>query len=325
MRKWITLLMTLLVGSCASYANATSGQVILEAGYRHDSLEWKNRFPSDDPFLKTSNKFSDIDIFQLGLRGYATLGCNFYIRGQAYWGWILDGDHKQSAKFFPVYDFGSDSFDFDFGFSNDKKNTIDDNYVFGVNAAIGYSFYFCDCTMMLAPVIGYSIDEQNLVYEDAGFDFNGFGAGSSSGCCFGHDNGRSCCRGTQLFRWYGPFVGLDFYYRPNCECWGVWAELEYHWGNFNGKGHHNGEDFFDKQHQHSSDMHGWAFTVGADYDVCDCWTVGIDLKFQDFGASRHHRNHFREESYFLGSGGHRSHHNFDWNSYAVNLTVGRRF
>ena len=44
MRKWITLLMTCLVG-WVSYANANTGQVNLEAGYRHDNINWKKRAP----------------------------------------------------------------------------------------------------------------------------------------------------------------------------------------------------------------------------------------------------------------------------------------
>ena len=40
-------------------------------------------------------RFKDLDIFQIGIHGRTTLGYNFYVRGNAYWGWILDGDYKR--------------------------------------------------------------------------------------------------------------------------------------------------------------------------------------------------------------------------------------
>ena len=79
MRKWITFLMTLLVGSGVSYANAGMGQVEFEAGYRHDNISWRHRVPSCDPFIKESTRFHDLDIFQIGLSGRTTLGCNLYL------------------------------------------------------------------------------------------------------------------------------------------------------------------------------------------------------------------------------------------------------
>ena len=42
-------------------------------------------------------KFKDLDIFQIGVQGRTTLGCNFYVRGNAYWGWILDGNFERNT------------------------------------------------------------------------------------------------------------------------------------------------------------------------------------------------------------------------------------
>src|SRR5262249_28054764 len=126
MRKWIPLLMTLLVG-CGSYANANTGQVSLEAGYRRDTIDWRTRFPSDHPFIKSSRRFKDLDIFQLGVHGRAAVGCNFYVRGNAYWGWIVDGDFKQSSRI--DRSFSSDEFCNSrarFGFADRARSTIDD-------------------------------------------------------------------------------------------------------------------------------------------------------------------------------------------------------
>lgn len=322
MRKWITLLMTLLVG-CGSYANAnTAGHVDFEAGYRRDNIDWRHRFPSNDPIASSSTKFKDLDIFQIGVNARATLGCNFYVRGNAYWGWILDGDYDRTvnAYFSPDYLFDDDNFRF--GFHNNRCSTIDDKYVFGIGAAIGYPFYFCDCTMILAPVIGYAFDEQNIEIDDRGFDFDNYFFDVDS-------NDFRCCEQHFASRWYGPFVGLDFEWRPCNACFDLWAEVEYHWGSFRGKRSQcdEGFDFFDDKNRRSHEATGWVFAAGLDYDLCNCWTVGLSVKFQDWHACRHHRicnDDF--DSYFFGSFcDNRVRTNHKWRSYAINLTFGREF
>jgi opacity protein-like surface antigen len=330
MRKWITLLMTLLVtGSSVSYANASSGQVTLEAGYRRDNLTWRSRFPSDSPFLKTNTRFKDVNIFQIGVHGRSTLGYNVYIRASAYWGWVLDGDFRQSVSTYFEPEHYSE---LDFGFHEETRNLLDDRYVYGAGIAIGYPFYFCDCTMAVAPVIGYSIDEQNFRVNDRGLDI------AREDSIFFPVHGDGCCSNKFFSRWYGPFVGVDFNYRPFNECWNLFAEIEYHWGNFNGRrsignrGHfdHFG---FENERFHSHDAFGWVFAAGADYDFSDCWTVGFSVKFQDWSATRHHRHRGDDDfgdSDSYGSGEHssfsgRQRHNQKWHSYAINLTVGREF
>ncbi len=321
MRKWITLLMTLLVG-CGSYANATMGQVTFEAGYRQDSIDWRTNYPSDDPFLKTSTKFNDLDIFQIGVHGRTTLGYNLYLRGNAYWGWILDGDfkHTGSLKVDPRRRmFGDGSAHF--GFSDSYKSTVDDQYVFGVNGAIGYPFFFCNCTMVVAPVIGYSVDEQNIRVNNRDLQF-----GQDYGYASGGGNG---CRNTFISRWYGPFVGLDFDWRPVNTCFNVWAELEYHWGNFRGKvsdqEYDNGDIASDHRNRHSDNATAWVFGAGFDYDLCNCWTVGLSVKFQDWSANRHHKECNNGLLSYADTCDHRFKDDNNWHSYAINLTFGRDF
>lgn len=326
MRKWITLLMTLLVG-CGSYANANMGQVSFEAGYRHDSIDWRTRFPSDDPFLKTSTRFKDLDIFQIGVHGRSTVGNNFYVRGSAYWGWIIDGDFRRNAQLdFSPGNFISGPSDLTLGFSDRLRSTVDDHYVFGVGGAIGYPFYLCDCTLILAPVIGYSFDEQNVRVDDRNFDFGGFDSYASS------SSNHNSCRHTFISRWYGPFVGVDFDWRPYASCFNVWAELEFHWGSFRGKTSNINDDdsgvfAFYHRNRHSNEARAWVFAAGIEYDLCSNWTVGLSAKFQDWSANRHHRTCINNDfSYEFGSFcDHRYRDNNKWRSYAINLTFGRDF
>jgi len=297
------------------------GQVDFEAGYRRDNISWKLRVPAKDPLVTSSHRFKDLDIFQIGLNGRTTLGCNLYLRGNAYWGWILDGEYKRTV----ATNFSDDYYSgFNRGFSAHKHTVVDDKYVYGIKAAIGYPFYFCDCTTIVAPVVGYAFDEQSLRFDHEGFDLND---------SYYDESGRNhCSRQTFNNRWYGPFVGVDFNYRPCGDCWNVYADVEYHWGSFRGRrSDGDGFDFFDHGNRTSHDARGWVFAAGAEYDMCNCWTLGFSVKFQDWAANRHHRV-CRDDSdnEILGSNdgnycNDRQRTNHKWHSYAINLTLGRDF
>ncbi|WP_068467303.1 hypothetical protein [Candidatus Protochlamydia phocaeensis] len=321
MRKWITFLMTFLVGATASYANANMGQVNFEAGYRHDNISWRQHHGGA---FHTNTRFKDLDIFQIGVKARSMVGCNFYVRAAAHWGWILDGDFEQSVSTFASTGIGSafyGSFSDDIEFTARSRDVIDDRYVYDLSAAIGYPFYFCDCTLALAPVVGYSFDEQNLRVQNDSVDFTSGGFDTS---VFFPVVGSGCCWHKFTNKWYGPFVGVDFVYRPCNECWNLYAEVEYHWAQFKGK---SSRSFNDEFNHRARDAHGWVFALGADYDFSNCWTLGLSLKFQDYRANRHHRHHHSsygsDDSSFFGSG--RESNKHKWDSYAINVTVGRDF
>ena len=213
------------------------------------------------------------------------------LRGDAYWGWVLDGNFEQHAS---TYGSLGEYNDFRrFGESVHRKNIVDDRYVYGVGGAIGYPFYFCDCSMILAPVVGYSVDEINLRVDD-----RGIGVERESGDFFPTIGDGGCCARKYFSRWYGPFIGVDFEYRPFSQCWNIWGELEYHWAYFTGKRGSADEiaEYAGDRTFHARNGSGWVFAIGADYDICNCWTAGFSLKFQDYRASKHHRVHFRDEN-----------------------------
>lgn len=320
MQKWITFLMTFLVGS-ASYVNAI-GDVNLFAGYRHDDITIKHRYPAHNPDFKSHTKFKNIDIFQVGINARSTIGCNFYARAEASWGWILDGDFKQSASLFhnaaPIWSRSGSSSQasVDLWQPKSHESTLDDKYVYDANIAIGYPFYFCDCSAIVAPVIGYAVDAQNFSHHGRSFEIK-------RSACSGDriESNSDCCKHTYFNRWYGPFVGVDFAYRPTNECFSLYAAFEYHWGTFKAKRSHDTGDF--ERREHHADMDGWVVDLGADYELNNCWTVGLYLKFTDFSASKHKRWDNSYDSYY---GGHEKAKNSgSWNSYAVNVEIGRQF
>ncbi|MBA3721292.1 MAG: hypothetical protein H0W88_02705 [Parachlamydiaceae bacterium] len=327
MQKWITFLMTLLVGS-VSYANADAGtEVDFEAGYRRDNISWTVQAPACDPLFRSHTKFEDIDIFQIGVHGRANVGCNLYVRGSASGGWILDGDFKEKTNLF----FNESDFSAEFGSVDEigvgfrSADTVDGKFVVDLSAAVGYPFYFCDCTMEVAPVIGYGFNEQSLRVERR----NRRGFDNSSSFLFAENDNcdrGGCCNEHFISRWYGPFIGVDFVYNPCNDCWSLWAELEYHWArNKTKRREFAGFDNFGEFDNTARHAHGWVFNVGADYAFCHCWTVGMSVKVQDWGSTRRHRECGRDSSNeFFGSDTKVKTH-VQWHSFAVSLDLGRQF
>jgi hypothetical protein len=323
MRKWITFLMTFLVGSCASYVSANNSSLAFEAGYRHDTISWTAEAPADNPFISTTSKFKDINIFQIGVRGRSNLGCNFFVRGSAHWGWIIDGDHEESTEIF-----FSDLFPFDnidtITFEEETDNVLDGRFTVDLDIAVGYPFYFCDCTMTLAPVIGYSFNEQNLCVEENERII--FVEDPITGAVFPVLDDDCCCN-KLISRWWGPFIGLDFEYLPADSCWNFYASLEYHFARFKGKRHAaSGFDAFDDFDRTARHGHGWVLSIGAEYDFCNCWTAGIDLDWKDFRAHKHH--HHDETSFsdfFDESLEDLFETKHDWRSFAISVFVGKHF
>ncbi len=314
MRKWLTFLMTLLVGASASYVNAAANnsEVNFEAGYRQDNLSWKYKIPASFPLLETSRRFKDLDIFQIGVNAKTWLACNFYARASADFGWVLDGNFRESISLRAI----SGSSIEEFGANYSHNDVVDDRYVYDLNIAVGYPFYFCNCSMSVAPVVGYAFNEQNLRLRRNDTFFGGDDSSPFIG------SGDNCCEHKFVNRWYGPFIGIDFDYRPCGECWNLYAAFEYHWAFF--KGRSNFGDGFDCENsRHSDDGHGIVFNIGAEYQFCECWLVGLDVKFQDFGASRN--KHLDISDSELDVSLHKERTNNKWRSYAVSLTFGRDF
>jgi hypothetical protein len=312
MRKWMSFLVTFLVGA-SSYANANNGTVAFEVGYRQDNVSLTKDFDHD---LKIHHHFKDLDIFQIGVKAKGALGCNFYGRAEGSWGWVLDGEYEQRLSAH-----GRGSCGGSFEFTDSIKNVVDDRYVFDANVAVGYPFYFCDCTLSLAPVVGYSFDEQNLRVDNCDGDDSYYD-------CGGFDLADGCCKHKFINRWYGPFLGVDFEYRPYNECWNVFAELEFHWAHYKGRRQDGlGSDGFTTNHSHHG--HGYVFNVGAEYDFCNCWTTSLAVKFTDFHAHKNHHcsNDSSSSSYDYSSFSFGESHGgkAKWRSVAVTLAVGYGF
>lgn len=320
MRKWMNFLMTFLVASYG-YVNAESSLVEFEAGYRHDSINWR---ANSDDVVSTKTHFKNIDIFQIGVNGRTSIPYNFYARASAHWGWIIDGDLEESTRVgFSAFPVSGLSANFEVG--ERIENVLDGKFVYDLDIAVGYPFYFCDYAMSVSPVVGYSVDEQNLRVEgNQGLVFE---ADSITGALVPVLE-NSCCHSRFISQFWGPFVGADFEYVPCDAQWSLYAAFEYHFARHKIKRHGAsiGIDGFDNFHRHSRRAYGWVFDIGGEYEMENMWTVGLDFQWKDFRTTRRH-HYFGDSSYGstadLSIDGFRDH--TTWHSYAISVTAGHRF
>lgn len=335
MRKWINFLMAALVGSSVSYLQADAGQATFEVGYRRDNVSWRQKDDSSFPGFESSTRFENVDIIQLGLRGRTNIGCNVYVRGAATWGWVLEGDFEQtyattagaggsfegssSSSTTTVEDSDSSS-----GVFNalrrvaKQKDIVDDQYVYGIDFAFGYPFYFCDCSLAVAPTIGYAFDEQNFRVQNSGFKLDSGSTGEEVAGLVIRE-GSDCSWHKFVSRWYGPYVGFDLGYKPATDCWSIGAEIAWRFRNqFKAKRH---DDATDGRDFHASHAHGWLFRLAADYELCNCWLVGASFAYQDLSVTKHNHHSGSESSLSLGDGIHTN----KWRSFNLNLAIGHKF
>lgn len=283
MRNWLTLLTTVFVGSTLSLSGMEARSYVdFQADYRHDSASWKFIVPSPDPILESNVRFKDVHIFQIGVNAKTTLDCNMMVRAHASYGWILDGDADSSLKAFgPVDTIGGAEIINEL----EAKHVLDGRYVADLSVAIGYPFYFCDCTVSFSPTVGYSYSTQHYRVERNDRIFATAPTTPNLIPVLETDS-DSCGKDTFTNKWYGPFIGFDIGYNP-CDCLSLYAQFEYHLAHFSGRRDSNvgleAIDDFDSPTHHA---HGCLVSVGAVYDFCDCWFLGLDVTYQDWRAHK---------------------------------------
>jgi hypothetical protein len=263
MRKFILTVMASLLSCSAAYAfwpEAADSSLEIGVGYRQDRIEWRtsNRFNSSYsgfsgydysgyengnnfggfPFGRSHVKWKNLNIWEIEGRGKYVTCDNIYLRANGDYGWITSGRNRDSDHRFNFgegFDTYGDSFSYGSGseFEFARSHSKTRGRVYDARLAIGYEFKLCDCSLGIAPLVGYSWHGQhlrdrhlrqsfcfdqgdrNFAFTDTGSDYYSsdlysyesfYGSGS-----YGRNNSR------YHTRWDGPFVGFDFDYRFWCD------------------------------------------------------------------------------------------------------------
>lgn len=162
-------LAALLLLCAAPAAAETALAVALEGGYRFDALDWNIagwNSDSGNPDQQRSGEYvnvlselswSDVQIAQVGLSFEARDG-RLYLRGQAFYGEVLDGDNRDSD-----YDYDNRQGEF----SRSDNGVFGDTLDAGISLGYRYDVAWGDAPPIhIMPVVGAAIHQQNFGMND---------------------------------------------------------------------------------------------------------------------------------------------------------------
>lgn len=144
-------------------------------GLRQDDLEWKTKkikCSYANGQSKSSLHFKDLDSYTISAKA-KWLGSGYYIRASGDLGFTWKGNSEEHFKVrSPILSHSVAV--------KDKSSVKRNSEVFDLNLAAGYPFRFCDCRLMIAPLIGVSMHRQQIRVR--GPQESSYSSCSSSSC-----------------------------------------------------------------------------------------------------------------------------------------------
>lgn len=300
----MVVLLLLVVGNCwADRFRQLS--LDLAAGARTDQLDWSFAGVNNAPNVLSELEWDDLQIYQLTAVGTLVVENNrvpfaTYLRFKGGYGWIVDGDVQDSD-----YDGDNRSDEYSRSYSDGG-----DGDVFDISAAIGPQFSFFNDTLFLAPLVGYSYSEQNLVMQD------GFQAVS--------DNLRVPSVGFTMpdldssyeSEWKGGWVGLDMRWLLS-DHFVFDGTVEYHDVAYDAEADWN---LSDKIFIHEANGEGIVAELAMKYLLGDRWALAVDVRYcrfeTDSGSNRYDTP---------GGSGILKLNEVNWESFSSNIGVSYKF
>jgi len=300
-------------------------------------------------------KWNDLNIWQIGAN-FKYLTCDdIYVRGMIDYGWITNGGYKlvdyaeSTTETFSNLQETSSGFITSAGDSNKQRG-----HVYDASIALGYQFRMCDDTLAITPLIGYAWNGQHLNTKK----HNGSSDYSyttetitlidttitttetftettteteTATETTGSSSGVSALSSNQFHaKWNGVWIGFDVDYKFMCD-WAVFGSYEYHWSNYQAKGH---LDTFgqlsNRFRQSSKDAHGQNLQIGLRWDFCDCWTASLVGDWKWYNANEGKTKSFvsgesLNEDLKVRTYTYSPVKNVKWQSAGVTLNVGMLF
>jgi Protochlamydia outer membrane protein len=270
--------------------NALETTFTLSAGLRQDHFNWSIAGHSDgtDPDILSELTWSHVDSYQIHLNNRTCVTSRLYLRGDFSYAWIQDGTLRDS-------DYRQDGRNEEYSRSLSDTNG---DQLWDLSLAMGYPFFFMGRRLMVAPLVGGSLHEQNFRVTN-GRQAITWDDGPTTDSLAGLNT-------TYRARWVGPWIGCDLRYlispgasaKPSVE---LGLTVEMHWADFEATGDWNLRG--DLQHPRSFEQAaaGQGVVLGAELvmglvrnlDFClsvsyQEWTTGsgTDRKFKTDGTTR---------------------------------------
>lgn len=250
-----SLLVTFLCISATAFGIPWDGDIYLTGGYRSDCLETALTILdlNEETLFTDTIKGKNIDVYQIGVKGKASICNQYFVRGYAIFGTIADDGKYHEKEADPQ------------GNSAEIEAKITDGYTADYSIGAGYLFPLARC-LSIGPSIGYAYVRESITMDDAEFE------------------GEELSILNDLvykMRWQGPWLGADAVYTIGC--FDLHLGYEYHWCDWRAEWLLDGPDipqeaFSDERK--SSDAYGNVFFVDANYRFCRCWNIGLEFKYQ---------------------------------------------
>jgi hypothetical protein len=244
----------------------------LSAGYRTDSLRWSiaGNLQGGDPNVRSELAWSDLSIYQLKLANRTVIKDRVYMRGHLDYGAVVSGNNQDS-------DFNGDNRTLEFSRS---VNGVDGNDVWDGSVGIGPRFSFFESTIVVCPMLGYAVSEQDLNIVDGYQALTAPPLATPIGPIADLDSRFQT-------RWKGPWLGVDiFFSSPGTHApftkVGVMFSGEYHWVDYDAEANWNLRTDYNHPVSFSHESEGSGFVAGATilFEIKNRWGVhaGMNVK-----------------------------------------------
>jgi hypothetical protein len=237
-------------------------------GYRQDRFQWKTFPVASETRIKEEWKNVNMGIVETNVQ---FLACEHYLfKFDFDYGWF-DRQRHQSIR----------GFDFITASEFANLNSKIRGQAYDLSGAIGYQFNWDCYRIALAPLVGWSYYHQR------------FKNPSYSGFLNGVTGDFLDIRNRYRYSWNGPWLGFAVAYQVCCELQ-YYIDYAFHWSELNGRF----RDFFLAGRPLAADdyssrirsnrAYGNEVTVGATYQFCPDWFLGLKFNYKDFWTDKGH-------------------------------------
>ena len=244
----------------------------LSAGYRTDKLNWNiaGNLQGSNPNVRSELTWPDLSIYQLKLSNRTVIKDRVYIRGYLDYGTVASGSNQDS-------DYNGDNRTQEFSRS---VNGVDGNDVWDGSVGVGPRFAFFESTVVVCPMLGYAVSEQDLNIVDGYQAFTAPPMTTPIGPIAGLDSRFQT-------RWMGPWLGVDLFFSiPGTEApftkVGVIFTGEYHWVDYDAEANWNLRSDYAHPVSFSHEAEGSGYQAGAAilFEMKNRWGIhaGMNVK-----------------------------------------------
>jgi len=245
----------------------------LSAGYRTDNLNWNiaGNLQGQNPNVRSELKWSSVRIYQFNLSNRTVIKDRFYIRGNLSYGTVASGDNRDS-------DYDGDDRTLEFSRS---INSVDGNSVWDGSIGIGPRFTFFDDALVVSPLVGYAVSEQDLNIVDGYQALSASPAAIPVGPIANLDSRYET-------HWKGPWIGVDLMVSvptrqgPFTRV-GILFSGEVHWVDYDAEANWNLRDDYRHPVSFTHEAEGNGYRIGAKmmFETRSRWGMHAGMNVQE--------------------------------------------